>query len=268
MYERYGPRLKAEGGIAAKKKRGAIGDSWWSQRFVAALEALGNASRLHRGKSYARSGQVLELHLLPGLVRARVQGSRPRPYEVRIHLPTLTPAQWAAVDEALASKALYAASLLAGEMPREIEDVFREAGQPLFPAKPSELKTECSCPDYANPCKHVAATYYILAERFDEDPFSILAWRGRERESLMEALRARRSVQSEPDPVVEAPAEPLSLEGFWSASPEALALRFRPDLESQVRALGPLVAGGRDLAPQLVPLLQAISRGARKKALQ
>jgi uncharacterized Zn finger protein len=265
MFEKYGPRLKAKGGIAAKKKRGAIGDTWWSQRFVAALEALGNPSRLHRGKSYARSGQVLELHLLPGLVSARVQGSRPRPYEVRIHLPTLTASQWTAVDEALASKALYAASLLAGEMPREIEDVFREVGQPLFPSKPSEIVTECSCPDYANPCKHVAATYYILAERFDEDPFSILAWRGREREALMEALRARRSEQA---PAVRvAPEEPLPLEGFWEASPEVLALRFRPDLDGGVRALSPLVSGGKDLAPALTSLLQAVSKAARKRAL-
>jgi uncharacterized Zn finger protein len=265
MFEKYGPRLPAKNGIAAKKKRGAIGDSWWSQRFVAALEALGNPSRLHRGKSYARSGQVLELLLQPGLVSARVQGSRPRPYEVRIHLPTLTQAQWEAVDEALGRKALYAASLLAGEMPREIEDVFHEVGQPLFPSKPAEIVTECSCPDYANPCKHVAATYYILAEKFDEDPFSILAWRGREREALMEALRAQRTVEA---PAVEVvPEEPLSLEGFWEASPEALALRFRPDLESQVRAPAPLVSGGRDLAPAIGALLQAISKGARKKAL-
>ena len=75
------------------------------------------------------------------------------------------------VIDALSIQALFAAQLLAGEMPQEIDAVFAAAGSSLFPATEGELETECSCPDWANPCKHVAATHYILAEQLDEDPF-------------------------------------------------------------------------------------------------
>ncbi|UGT92070.1 SWIM zinc finger family protein [Mycobacterium ostraviense] len=77
------------------------------------------------------------------------------------------------------------ATLLAGEMPEDIEDVFGTLGLSLFPTTARELSLDCSCPDRAVPCKHLAATFYLLAESFDEDPFAILAWRGREREDLL-----------------------------------------------------------------------------------
>ena len=187
-YSSSGP-ISVEGGIKAKSKRGAIGEQWWSRRFIAVLESYGMSGRLQRGRSYARRGQVLEFSLAAGKVSARVQGSRPSPYRVTITVPSLTGAQWREVESRLSAQALFRARLLAGEMPAEIEQVFAEAGTPLFPASRRDLTMDCNCPDWEVPCKHLAAVCYVLAEAFDEDPFAMLALRGRTREELLAALR-------------------------------------------------------------------------------
>lgn len=167
-----------EGGIKARSTRGAIAQTWWSERFIAVLEDIGLGNRLQRGRSYARKGQVISLQVDAGLVTALVQGSRARPYRIRIGIPAFGKSQWAHVERTLAENAWYAAKLLSGEMPEDIEDVFAGLGLSLFPGTARELSLDCSCPDYAVPCKHLAATFYLLAESFDEDPFAILARRG------------------------------------------------------------------------------------------
>jgi uncharacterized Zn finger protein len=129
----------------------------------------------------------------PGSVTAHVQGSRARPYRVRIGLAAFGKSEWAQAEQALAGNAWYAAMLLSGEMPDDIEDVFAGLGLSLFPATARELSLDCSCPDSAVPCKHLAATFYLLAESFDDDPFAILAWRGRERDHLLANLQTARS---------------------------------------------------------------------------
>ncbi|MEX0892964.1 MAG: SWIM zinc finger family protein [Gemmatimonadota bacterium] len=184
-------RPRAADGHRARSQRGAIGETWWSRRFVEALEALALGSRLTRGRSYARSGQVIELVVEPGTVRARVQGTRKRPYEVRLAVRPLTEEEWARVADTLAGEALHAAELLAGELPHELEEVFTRANLSLFPAGAGDLEMDCSCPDFASPCKHAAASLYILAEAFDLDPFLILALRGWPRERLLNELQAR-----------------------------------------------------------------------------
>src|SRR6266851_1626633 len=147
------------------------------------------SGRLARGRSYARSGQVLDFELAPGYVTAHVQGSRARPYRVRIQVLPLTTGQWQKVERALAGQALFRAKLLAGEMPAEIEEVFAECGTPLFPRSARDMEMSCSCPDWEVPCKHLAAVCYVLAEAFDDDPFGVLAWRGKGRDDLLAALR-------------------------------------------------------------------------------
>lgn len=196
---RYTPARprEATGGIAAKSKRGAIGQTWWSQRFIAVLESFRMGARLGRGKRYARSGQVMNLKVRAGRATASVQGTRARPYQVELRLRPFTKAQWDDAVAGMASQAVFAARLLAGEMPEQIEEVFEQAGLSLFPARPAELVTSCSCPDWANPCKHLAATLFILAERFDQDPWEILAWRGRAREPLLEQMRSLRTGSAE-----------------------------------------------------------------------
>jgi uncharacterized Zn finger protein len=190
--------IRVEGGIKARSKRGAIGEQWWSRRFIGVLESSGLSGRLARGRSYARAGQVLNFQLSQGKVTARVQGSRPRPYDVRLGVLPLTKPQWRRVQQRLASQALFRAKLLAGEMPHEIEDVFTECGTPLFPRSAADLDMHCSCPDWGVPCKHLAALCYVLAEEFDRDPFAMLAWRGKARDDLLATLREIQAPRSGP----------------------------------------------------------------------
>lgn len=184
---------EVEDGIKARSKRGAFASSWWAQRWISALERLVDSGRLGRGRRYARKGQVISIDEKKDGIVAKVQGSRRTPYKVNINITSLSDAQWEEVIDALAEQAIFTAQLLAGEMPQDIEEAFEEAGASLFPKKRGDLETGCSCPDWANPCKHVAAAHYILGERFDEDPFLIFRLRGRTQEEVMQALRERRA---------------------------------------------------------------------------
>ena len=188
FYPASRPR-KVSGGIKARSKRGPIGEQWWSRRFIDVLESFGLSTRLSRGRNYARSGQVLSLSIGTGHVTAKVQGSRVKPYSVKLTVDPLTTRQWRRVEEALAARAIFRARLLAGEMPAEIEEVFADCGTPLFPHSARDLEMTCSCPDWEVPCKHLAAVCYVLAEAFDDDPFAMLAWRGKGRDELLAALR-------------------------------------------------------------------------------
>src|SRR5436189_4148771 len=156
-------RRPAKDGLKATSQRGGFSKTWWGKRWIKALEAFGWSNRLSRGRSYARSGQVVDLEVLPGEVQAKVQGSQPKPYRVQIGLKELSEEQWQRAFEALASQAAFSAQLLAGEMPGEIDEIFAGAQASLFPVAAKDLVTACSCPDWANPCKHVAAVHYLLA---------------------------------------------------------------------------------------------------------
>lgn len=234
--------LPAKDGIKAKNVRGAFGQSWWAKRWIGVLESFDWGSRLTRGRSYARSGQVLDIELDSGRVRSRVQGSRPSPYKVKLEIAPLSSAQWERAIDAMARQAIFAAKLLAGEMPQTIEEAFAEAGVPLFPQSAGDLVTDCSCPDWANPCKHIAAVYYLLGERFDEDPFLIFQLRGHTREQVIEALRARRAAAGQldtpaPAAVETAPALADQLGTFYRAGPglEAITVHISaPEVEAAV----------------------------------
>jgi len=190
--------LPVEGGLKARSTRGAIGRTWWSGRFISVLESIIVGGRLERGRNYARRGQVISLDVGPGMVSALVQGSRVQPYRVRVGLTAFGKPEWARLERALAESAWYSAKLLAGEMPEDIEDVFEQLGLALFPASSAELAMQCSCPDFQVPCKHIAAVFYLLAEAFDDDPFAILAWRGRERAELLANLHVLRGAGAPP----------------------------------------------------------------------
>jgi uncharacterized Zn finger protein len=244
---------KADGGIKARSKRGSIGEQWWSRRFIDVLESFGMQSRLTRGRNYARSGQVLGFEISTGDVTARVQGSRVKPYQVRLQVQPLTARQWRRVEEALAARAIFRARLLAGEMPAEIEEVFAGCGTPLFPQSASDLEMTCSCPDWEVPCKHLAAVCYVLAEAFDDDPFAMLAWRGKGRDDLLAALRhlaGGRQPRPAGRPVLEVADRPLAecITDFWST----------PLSPARLRALPPAAAAPADLLLRTFepPLLQ------------
>ena len=263
------------GGIRARSKRGAIGEQWWSRRFIDVLESFGLSGRLARGRNYARAGQVLSLEISCGYVTARVQGSRPNPYRARIQVTPLTTPQWRRVEQALAGQALFRARLLAGEMPREIEEVFVECGTPLFPRSARDMDMSCSCPDWGVPCKHLAAVCYVLAEAFDSDPFGILAWRGRGREDLLAALR-RLTATEPPAPVaaartvIDVADRPLAecLADFWSPGMSPARLRALPPARATapdllLRTFEPpaVVVRGEDLRTLLTPAYQRLAAG-------
>lgn len=225
-YDYYYPPstpIETKGGIKAQNQKGAFGSSWWAKRWVAVLESFNIGARLGRGRTYARKGQVTSIEVDTGSIKAMVQGSRPKPYSVAVKVMTLPESDWAQVVQALADQPILAAKLLAGEMPDNIEDIFEHLGFSLFPSKYNDLKTGCSCPDWSNPCKHIAAVFYLLGEEFDRDPFLIFKMRGMGREELLEKLsritspeETGRMVESVPESF---PPEPLQLEMdlFWQA---------------------------------------------------
>jgi hypothetical protein len=180
--------LPVDGGLATRRQRGAMADSWWSRRFVEVLESYGLGARMQRGRRYARTGQVMSLDVSAGLLAAQVQGSRRTPYLVTVSVPPPTEAQWQVVEDALTARIGLAAALLAGEVPPSLEESFDAAGTPLLPRRWSDLRARCSCPDAANPCKHIAAVLYLFADRLDSDPWLVLEWRGRTREQVLEVV--------------------------------------------------------------------------------
>jgi uncharacterized Zn finger protein len=183
--------IQVEGGLATSRQRGAMADSWWSRRFIEVLESYGLGTRLQRGRRYARQGQVVSLDVSPGLLTAQVQGSRRTPYVVTVVVSSPSQRQWRVVDDALRSRVGLTAHLLAGEVPAELEEVFTQAKASLFPGRWRDLKARCSCPDSANPCKHIAAVLYLFADRLDADPWMLLEWRGRSRDDVLAALGLR-----------------------------------------------------------------------------
>jgi uncharacterized Zn finger protein len=245
-----------EGGIQINSTRGAVARTWWSERFLSVLEAAGVGGRLARGRTYARRGQTVSLAVDAGAATARVQGSAARPYRVRIGVPTLTKQQWNTVLDALAADASLTAALLAGELPREVEDTFAAQGLGLFPTGRGDLTMDCTCPDATVPCKHLAAVFYLLAERFDAEPFDVLALRGRDRDTLLDELRTRRT--SAP-PAAPLPADPLAFYRGASLAELPTGPRTPPDaLLDQVPAL-PLAVRGRDVVELLRPLYRALA---------
>ncbi|MBW3603666.1 MAG: SWIM zinc finger family protein [Actinobacteria bacterium] len=226
-----------------------FGLTWWGKRWIGALEALGAvyANRLPRGRTYARQGRVTNLTVAAGRVTARVQGRRARPYRVTLTLPVFDDATWDSVLGALAGEVRHTAALLDGRMPDDVDDVLQTCGVSLFP-RARELSTSCSCPDAANPCKHVAAVHYTLAQTFDDDPFLLPRLRGRDRDQLLAGLRAQRAGADEPtadaaaDDAQIAVSDLIARDLFTARGPlDEIDLRPRPasDPTATLRRLGP-----------------------------
>ncbi len=169
-----------------------IGSTWWAKQWISALQNLlgGDAGRLARGRTYARAGRVSRVSVEGSKVTARVTGSRV--YQVTIVVGALTDSAWTAAVTAMARQASFTAALLNGTMPQHIDDVFRSTGATLFPTTRAELRTTCTCPDWGDPCKHVAAVHYLLGDTLDRDPYLLFELRGRTKAQLLAALRLAR----------------------------------------------------------------------------
>lgn len=254
-----------------------FGEHWWSKRLITVLESFGYGPRLARGRSYARSGAVQELEIRPGEVYASVQGSRRRPYSVTIEIDVLQPDQWLRVERQLAGRVDLLSALLAGQMPEHIEDAFHDTGLTLFPTR-REFVADCTCPDMANPCKHIAATCYVLADHLDEDPFALMAWRGRRKAELLRRIESLRDAQAWAQ--VDATGDPdvplaETLDKFWDCAQPLPQLPKQHEDERPgaiLDRLGPLGVGlngeGRsasggtqaDLTDLLRPAYEALAR--------
>lgn len=174
---------------ARKGRQEPLASQWWSQRFTAVLEGYGLGPRMERGRRYARGGKVTDLVVKAGRLEARVQGSRATPYRVSVLSEAASKAQWRSLELLFATRLGWAAQLLAGEVPANLEAAFAEAGVALFPRRWDDLQVRCGCPDDAKPCKHIAAVLYVFAQQLDGDPWLLLAWHGRDRQTLLQALQ-------------------------------------------------------------------------------
>ncbi len=216
-------------------RKDEFGGTWWAKRWTSALERLGWSSRLQRGRTYARQGNVLEVKVRPGRIDARVQGSRKRPYRVTINIDPLSDSDWDEAASAMAEHASFAARLLAGEMPENIEDAFDRCDTPLFPGSEQDIAMSCTCPDWANPCKHIAAVFYALGTEFDRDPFLLFLLRGMSKERLLAALREKRAqaAASAEASAAHARADEDRAEGKGSGS----TAEIEPDVVEQLLTL-------------------------------
>jgi len=256
-YAESRPRPVSDG-IATSKQRGDMADSWWSQRFTDVLESYGLGTRMQRGRRYARLGQVAALDLVAGSLVAEVQGSRSKPYTVLLSTKLPTAKQWAVVDEAISGQVGFVARLLAGEAPAELEQVFAAAGVSLFPKRWSAIKAQCSCPDEANPCKHIAAALYVFADQLDDDPWLLLEWRGRSRDELLGAFVTAPAEDTDPG---IAPWWPLA-PGPAATEPVPVVVDLPEPADVVLTRLAPLgvEVRGEDVDYLLGPAYEAIQR--------
>ncbi|MBD2036051.1 SWIM zinc finger family protein [Leptolyngbya sp. FACHB-321] len=268
---------------------------WWAQRWIDVLESFGWVRRLARARTYAREGNVLSIDFKGSKVAARVQGTAPDPYKVSLSLDPFEDDQWGYVIESMAQRAIFSAKLLAGEMPQNIEEVFTANGLSLFPFTKFDIHSKCSCPDPANPCKHIGAVYYLLGDRFSEDPFVLFQLRGRNKEQIIEALRQIRSAGStangiaetsedSPDSSIAEPTTalgvPLAMEQFWHYTEQLesslVVIAPPPTSETVLDVLGPIpfkaeVASEGAIAPSEAPAamdyLKTVYQAASQQAI-
>ncbi len=185
------PRFAA--GIRTQEARSGTGRSWWARRWRAVLESMGLKARLGRGRNYAMSGQVTEMRLQGAEVRAKVQGTRPDPYDVALSFRMPEGGARKRIVAALRGQPMLVARLLADDLPTEVEEIFRAEGCCLFPGgrlpdangrRRYDMTTSCTCPDYANPCKHTSAVLMVLGEEMARRPSTLLELRGIAMEEL------------------------------------------------------------------------------------
>ena len=209
-------------GITAIGDEGLGQQPWWVEQWMELINGYRFKKRLERAWGYAREGNVTSIRFEGRRVHARVQGTGEDPYKVKLWLDVLNDEDWGYVLEALTQKARWSAQLLAGIMPSDIERAFAASGKRLFPFKLQEVRSECSCPDKANPCKHISAVYFLMGDRFSEDPFVLFQLRGRNRTKLLEDLAEQRRE------VLTKLAEQASADGDCSPTEETAPLPPHP----------------------------------------
>lgn len=175
---------------------GEFSRTWWGQKFITAIESFTDAARLGRGRSYARGGKILEFAVNKGEIKATIRGSvnpyfgvytEPR-YHTVVKIKPIAKKDWSKIIQSMAKNASFVSKLLLNEVPENIERSFREVNKNLLPYSEGDFQTSCSCPDWSNPCKHIAGLCYRFASELDEDPFLIFELRGLTQEQLHQEL--------------------------------------------------------------------------------
>lgn len=170
--------------------------TWWGDRFIQALEAFTDDNRLKRGRSYATGGKVKSFEIDLNKITAKVRGSvnpyfgvyKEPTYNIEIQITPIAKTRWNEAIQKLSSKASIISRLLLNEVPENIEDTFSNLGLHLLPHSSQDFKTKCSCPDYANPCKHIAGVYYLVASQLDNNPWLLFELRGLSKAELQAKL--------------------------------------------------------------------------------
>jgi uncharacterized Zn finger protein len=275
-FERTRP-IPVAGGIKAHVRGAAAFKTWWARRWIEALESFGQGARLSCGRAYARNGQVASLSITGGQITAVVQGSRPKPYDVSIRLGVLPAAKWRAALRKVPARLLEAAKPLAGDVGAELEEAFRAARVSLLPEHSRDLVATCTCPDWGDPCKHVAAVHYIFGAELERDPLLLFKLRGIEAKELLEALMGsargsaakRRTAVAKHDPG-ETPSpgtQPLAADPatYFHASPlpalDLMSLAVPAVPAAFLKPLGslPFWRGSVPLIDVLTPIYRAAS---------
>ena len=266
---------------------------WWVIRWLELLDSYRFKKRLERARNYAREGHVLSIEFSGSEVLAKVQGTEPEPYQVSLSLEPFTDEDWSFILQSLSEKAIFSAQLLSGKMPDDIERVFTDNGLSVFPFRLSDVNSSCTCPDKANPCKHIGAIYYQLAERFSEDPFIIFQLRGRSKHQILEGLRNLREQQinleetpldniedtvNNTEEIEEKNTQenqPLDVQQFWqyqeSLDPSLVVIVPPTDNKTVLDVLGRIPLAYEDakiVKDHLQQVYQTVSQQGMMKALQ
>ena len=158
--------------------RKTYGNTWWGEEWLNALSNIDNANRLPRGRTYANTKKAYDITMKNEVIKAKVQGTKRLPYRVKLTLPKLTEPQKELIVEQIIHNPIYLSQLLNRKLPTGLADYCLSIGFRLFPKNWYDLDFECTCPDYATPCKHEAAVVYLMANEIDKDPFLVFKVRG------------------------------------------------------------------------------------------
>ena len=186
---------KAKDGIAPTSSDKTVEQSWWSVKFLEAMDYFESDSRITQGKNYAKKGQVYDLQVCKGIITAKVQCTKAKPFSVKIEFRTFTNEEWFQLFSEMVAKASFAAELLLGKIPLDIQRISTKLNLSFFPKIKDDIKAACNCPDWANPCKHIAAVYYIFADIINNEPALLFKIRGKAINEITEILNEMRISQ-------------------------------------------------------------------------
>lgn len=174
-----------------------FGKTWWGESFLKALTAIDYSNRLPRGRTYARNGYVASINTVNNRIDAKVKGSRRTPYKVQVTVPLFTDLEKSKLMQAITENPLLLSHLLNRELPHELNEIAKKHNIAVFPNKWSDFEMQCSCPDWAVPCKHLASVIYMLSAEIDRNPFLMFQLHGLD--ILTELTNAGMTLEKEMD---------------------------------------------------------------------